>query len=141
MAASKRAPHASTSAYPVPFRDTWRVGRGRLLFFYRKRVSKHSRRSVRNLLAAVPPLAHSAAVPIVYRNLNIHLLTVHPRGALHRYQSLMAKCLASGNLQAHYVQGIKQYFRYNNVDAGLPHLKFAAEGSYDNTVYLITFMV
>ncbi|CAN7044837.1 unnamed protein product [Brassica rapa subsp. trilocularis] len=71
------------------------------------RVAKHSRRSVRNLLAAVPPVAHSAAVPIVYRNLNIHPLTIHPRGALHRYQSLMEKCLASGNLQAHYVRGIK----------------------------------
>ncbi|KAH0852802.1 hypothetical protein HID58_093708 [Brassica napus] len=36
------------------------------------RIARHSRRAVRNLLAAVPPLARSAAVPIVYRNLNIH---------------------------------------------------------------------
>lgn len=100
------------------------------------RVARHSRRAVRNLLAAVPPLAPSAAVPIVYRNLNIHPLTVHPRAALHRYQSLMENCLASGNLQAHYVRGIQQYFHYNNVHGGLPHLQIAAEGSYEKAVYL-----
>ncbi|CAN7088686.1 unnamed protein product [Brassica rapa subsp. narinosa] len=47
----------------------------------------------------------------------------------------MAKCLASGNLQAHYVQGIKQYFRYNNVDAGLPHLKFLRQHCLPNYLY------
>ncbi|KAG5388501.1 hypothetical protein IGI04_030042 [Brassica rapa subsp. trilocularis] len=36
------------------------------------RIARHSRRAVHNLLAAVPNLARSAAVPIVYRNLNIH---------------------------------------------------------------------
>lgn len=39
------------------------------------RVARHTRRSVRNLMAAIPPLAISAAVPIVYRNLNLHPLT------------------------------------------------------------------
>ncbi|WZZ13778.1 hypothetical protein YC2023_106867 [Brassica napus] len=77
------------------------------------RVARHSRRAVRNLLAAVPPLARSAAVPIVYRNLNIHPLTVHSRAALQRYQSLM-----------------------ENVNGGLLHLQIAAEGSYEKAVSL-----
>ncbi|CAG7901546.1 unnamed protein product [Brassica rapa] len=100
------------------------------------RVARHSRRAVRNLLAAVPPLARSTAVPIVYRNLNIHPLTVHPRAALQRYQSLMENCLASGNLQAHYVRGIQQYFHHQNVNGGLLHLQIAAEGLYEKAVYL-----
>ncbi|KAG2295345.1 hypothetical protein Bca52824_042014 [Brassica carinata] len=38
--------------------------------------------------------------------------------------------------QAHYIRGIHEYFEKNNIDVGLHHIRIAAEGSYDNTVYL-----
>ncbi|KAG2302722.1 hypothetical protein Bca52824_031373 [Brassica carinata] len=53
-----------------------------------------------------------------------------------RYHSLMERCLANGNLQAHYICGIHEYFEKNNRDVGLHHIRIAAEGSYDNAVYL-----
>ncbi|CAG7885812.1 unnamed protein product, partial [Brassica rapa] len=85
------------------------------------RIARHSRRAVRNLLAAEPQYPP---------------LTFHPRAALQRYQSLMENCLASGNLQAHYVRGIQQYFHHQNINGGLLHLQIAAEGSYEKAVYL-----
>ncbi|KAF8096418.1 hypothetical protein N665_0309s0044 [Sinapis alba] len=100
------------------------------------RVAKISRAGVRNLIAAIPPLATSAAVPLVYKNLNLHPLTIHPLASLTRYNDLMDRCLASGNLHAHYIRGIQEYFHNNNVDEGLPHLRTAAEGLYDNAIYL-----
>ncbi|WZY87300.1 hypothetical protein YC2023_033684 [Brassica napus] len=48
----------------------------------------------------------------------------------------MENCLASGNLQAHYVRGIQQYFHHQNINGGLLHLQIAAEGSYEKAVYL-----
>ncbi|KAH0934086.1 hypothetical protein HID58_011203 [Brassica napus] len=96
----------------------------------------HSRRGVRNLLAAIPPLSSSAAVPHVYRNLNLHPLTVHPRATFNRYHILMERCLASCNLHAHYIHGIHEYFENQNRDVGLDHIRIAAEGFYDNAIYL-----
>lgn len=48
----------------------------------------------------------------------------------------MEHCLASGNVQAHYIRGIHEYFKKNKRDVGLQHIRFAAEGSYDNAIYL-----
>ncbi|KAJ4901756.1 hypothetical protein Rs2_15707 [Raphanus sativus] len=48
----------------------------------------------------------------------------------------MARCLASGNLQAHYIRGIQEYFHHDNQLGGLPHLQIAAEGNYKKAVYL-----
>ncbi|WZZ07306.1 hypothetical protein YC2023_093227 [Brassica napus] len=93
-------------------------------------------RGVRNLLAAIPPLSSSAAVPHVYRNLNLHPLTVHPRATFNRYHILMERCHASCNLHAHYIHGIHEYFENQNRDVGLDHIRIAAEGFYDNAIYL-----
>lgn len=96
-------------------------------------------------MAAIHPLTSSAAIPLVYRNLNLHPLTVHPPATLNRYHDLMERCLTSGNVHAHYIRGILQYFENNNPDGGLPHLflkeglphlRIAAEGSYNNAIYL-----
>ncbi|CAH8334508.1 unnamed protein product [Eruca vesicaria subsp. sativa] len=44
--------------------------------------------------------------------------------------------LAAGNIEAHYVRGIQEYFHKNNATVCLAHLKIAAQGSYDNGIYL-----
>ncbi|KAF8088669.1 hypothetical protein N665_0532s0032 [Sinapis alba] len=99
-------------------------------------VAKYSRSSVRNIMAAIPPIAKSAAVPLFYKSINLHQLTIHPLAALNRYKELMERCIANGNLQAHYIHGIQEYFHHNNIDAGLQHLRIAAEGLYDVAIYL-----
>ncbi|KAL0734033.1 hypothetical protein Bca4012_010243 [Brassica carinata] len=48
----------------------------------------------------------------------------------------MERCLASGNVQAHYVRRIIEYFENDNVAGGLPHLRISSEGSYQKAVYL-----
>lgn len=48
----------------------------------------------------------------------------------------MERCLASGNLEAHYVRRIQEYFHKNNIDGGLQHLRIAFKGLYDNAIYL-----
>ncbi|XP_019101849.1 PREDICTED: F-box protein At2g35280-like [Camelina sativa] len=61
---------------------------------------------------------------------------MNPLAALTKYQDLMEKCIASENVQALYIKGIQEYFHKNNTETGLKHLKKAAEGSYDNNIYL-----
>ncbi|CAH8346341.1 unnamed protein product [Eruca vesicaria subsp. sativa] len=100
------------------------------------RVAKSSGRDVRNLMEASPRMAKAAAQPPVYKNINLRPLTVHPRASLTKYKDLMDVTLAAGNIEAHYVRGIQEYFHKNNATVGLAHLKIAAQGSYDNGIYL-----
>ncbi|KAF8096735.1 hypothetical protein N665_0302s0009 [Sinapis alba] len=91
------------------------------------RVAKISRTDVRNIMAASPELARAAAHPRVYKNLNLHSLTIHP---------LATRCLGNGNSEAHYIRGIVEYLHRSHIAVGLLHLRTAAEGFYDNAIYL-----
>ncbi|KAG2252205.1 hypothetical protein Bca52824_082341 [Brassica carinata] len=48
----------------------------------------------------------------------------------------MDQCLASGNIQAHYVRGIHEYFRNDNAIDGMYHLRLSAYVYYVYGVYL-----
>ncbi|CAN7064772.1 unnamed protein product, partial [Brassica oleracea var. botrytis] len=100
------------------------------------RVAKSSRKEVRRIMEASPRLAIAAAQPQVYKNINLRPLTIHPLASLRRYKDLMDLCLAAGNLEAHCIRGIQEYFHKNNTTVGLSHLKIAAQDSYDNGIYL-----
>ncbi|WZZ64475.1 hypothetical protein YC2023_075845 [Brassica napus] len=101
------------------------------------RLAKNSRKDVRKIMEASPILAIAAAQPQVYENINLRPLTIHPLASLRRYQDyLMDRCLAAGNLKAHYIRGIQEYFHKNNTSVGLSHIKIAAQGLYDNGIYL-----
>ncbi|CAH8356135.1 unnamed protein product [Eruca vesicaria subsp. sativa] len=89
-------------------------------------------------MEASPRLAKAAAQPQVYKNINLRPLTIHPLASLRRYKDLMDLSLAAGNIEAHYVCGIQEYFHKNNTTVGLSHLKIAAQGSYDNGIYTFT---
>uniref|UniRef100_M4DS61 AN1-type domain-containing protein n=1 Tax=Brassica campestris TaxID=3711 RepID=M4DS61_BRACM len=52
------------------------------------------------------------------------------------YQNLMNICVSAGNLEAHYLRGMQEYFQNENMAAGLELLEIAAQGSYDNAIYL-----
>ncbi|KAL0864577.1 hypothetical protein Bca101_043695 [Brassica carinata] len=48
----------------------------------------------------------------------------------------MKKCRDHGNPQAHYIESIIEYFHCNNTNKGLFHLEQAANGLYDDGIYL-----
>ncbi|ESQ44824.1 hypothetical protein EUTSA_v10003316mg [Eutrema salsugineum] len=71
-----------------------------------------------------PELAKHAKDNHVIKKLNLQAFAGRPL------------CLLNGNVEAHYVQGILEYFQHNNPTVGLKHLKTAADGSYENGIYL-----
>ncbi|CAH8384206.1 unnamed protein product [Eruca vesicaria subsp. sativa] len=50
----------------------------------------------------------------VFKNARLRELTKNPYGTIRRYQEIMKNCLKHNNGDAHYVEGIKQYFDFNN---------------------------
>ncbi|KAG2306368.1 hypothetical protein Bca52824_026116 [Brassica carinata] len=52
----------------------------------------------------------------------------------HKY--LMELCLENNNPEAHYIEGINQYFFHSNPSKALEHLRHSAHGKYDKGTYL-----
>lgn len=100
------------------------------------RVAKQSRSQLCNAMEASRKLAKAAKNEKVYKSINLRPLAVHPLAAKRRYKDLMAKTLAHGNAEAHYIKGILEYLHRDNIDVGLQHLKEAADGSYTDSIYL-----
>ena len=48
----------------------------------------------------------------------------------------MDLCLTAGNLEVLYLRGMQEYFQKDNIAEGLAHLQIAAQGLYDNAIYL-----
>ncbi|KAF3525673.1 hypothetical protein F2Q69_00049348 [Brassica cretica] len=67
--------------------------------------------------------------------LDLQTHTVSPL-SIDRFHNLMDQCLASGNIQAHYVRGIHEYFRNDNAIDGMYHLRLSAYVYYVYGVYL-----
>ncbi|ESQ33197.1 hypothetical protein EUTSA_v10005441mg, partial [Eutrema salsugineum] len=99
------------------------------------RVAQSSRRDVQQCMTVSSELAEAANDTRVYNKLNLKPLAMNPLTTLNKYKALMVKCLDSGNGEAHYIEGIKEYFYYNN-DAGLHHLRLSAANSYEDGIYL-----
>ncbi|CAN6892364.1 unnamed protein product [Brassica oleracea] len=77
----------------------------------------------------------------VIKRLNLRPQTMNPMLTFHRYQHLMVKAINSDIPAAHYTEGIKQFFTYDNRTIWLLHLKKSAEGSYDNGAYLYSILM
>ncbi|CAN6892360.1 unnamed protein product [Brassica oleracea var. botrytis] len=43
------------------------------------------------------------------------------------YQNLMNLCVSAGNLEAHYLRGMQEYFQKENIADGLAHLQITAQ--------------
>ncbi|KAL1202768.1 F-box protein [Cardamine amara subsp. amara] len=99
-------------------------------------VATSSRRDVRHFMQSSPELAKSAPDKQVYKRLNLKPFAKNPLWALNNYTQLMERCLESGNMEAHYIKGIQQYFQHNNTNIGLEHLKKSADGLYADSIYL-----
>lgn len=100
------------------------------------RVARFSRRDVRQVMQSSPELAKHAPHKEVYKCLNLKPIAKNPSWAINNYKQLMERCLASGNIEAHYIKGIQAYFQENNTITGLEHLKISADGLYDDAIYL-----
>ncbi|CAH2064690.1 unnamed protein product [Thlaspi arvense] len=100
------------------------------------RAAESGRLNVRHCMEASMGLAKATEDKRVHKKLNLRPLAFNPLATLHQYEKLMEKCLENGNAEAHYIEGIKEYFYYNNITTGLHHLQATAEGSYDNGIYL-----
>lgn len=72
----------------------------------------------------------------IFKNLNLKMFTTHPLKTIDNYGCILKKCRDNGNAQAHYIEGIIQYFRCDNTNKGLIHLEQAANGLYDDGIYL-----
>ncbi|XP_019085521.1 PREDICTED: F-box protein At2g35280-like [Camelina sativa] len=92
------------------------------------KVAKYGHRDIRNCLQVSHELAIACQDGRVSKNLNLMPLAINPLATLNKYQPLMEKCLQAGNPEAHYIQGIKEYFYNDNIEIGLPHLQASAEG-------------
>ncbi|CAH8263609.1 unnamed protein product [Arabidopsis lyrata] len=80
----------------------------------------------------------------VYTNdrLELQMLQRQPLLAVGNYTDLMMKCLIHANPTAHYVQGVLEYFYYDNTIAGLHFLEKAANApSPINEAIYLTGMI
>lgn len=65
-----------------------------------------------------------------YKTLQLTFFVNDPLQATRECSHVIEKCLAHANSEAHYVEGILQFFYWNNLDEGLLHLRKSAEGMY-----------
>ncbi|XP_019094558.1 PREDICTED: F-box protein At2g35280-like [Camelina sativa] len=100
------------------------------------RVAKSGRNHVRHCFQVSHELAIACKDERVSKELNLKQLAMNPLATVHNYQRLMEKCLQNGNAEAHYIEGVKQYFYHNNTPSGLHHLQASAEGLYEKGIYL-----
>ncbi|CAA7059787.1 unnamed protein product [Microthlaspi erraticum] len=92
--------------------------------------------TLRTVMETSPVLAKAAADARVYKAINMRILALHPLTTVHMYKDIMERALASGNVEAHYIKAIVEYFHNDNQEAGLHFLKVAAQGSYTDGIYL-----
>ncbi|CAA7059784.1 unnamed protein product [Microthlaspi erraticum] len=104
------------------------------------RVARSDRTDVRNVMVTSTELSIHAKDREVRKSINLSAFTRFPRWA-ENFEKLMEKCADGGNVEAHYVKGIREYFLQNNVAVGLNHLKKAADGGYDDGIYLYVILM
>ncbi|KAL0723588.1 hypothetical protein Bca4012_038187 [Brassica carinata] len=102
------------------------------------RLAKHSSDAIRSVLTAIPTrvISQTVTTPEVFKNMNLHHLTVQSSSLLSNSRDLIDRCVGAGNLEAHYLRGMQEYFQKENITEGLAHLQIAAQDLYDNAIYL-----
>ncbi|KAH0893075.1 hypothetical protein HID58_055504 [Brassica napus] len=77
-----------------------------------------------------------AASPSSFKNLDLGYFSDHPLNTLEDHTALMEMCLKENNPEAHYIEGLKEYFHFGNTAKGLFHLRSSADGDYANATYM-----
>ncbi|XP_033143300.1 F-box protein At2g35280-like [Brassica rapa] len=105
------------------------------------RVASSSVEDISHCLTVSRTISSTVQDDHAIKRLNLRPQAMNPMITFYRYQHLMVKAINSNNPAAHYTEGIKQFFAYDNRTVGLLHLKKSAEGSYDNGTYLYGIVV
>ncbi|CAN6876937.1 unnamed protein product [Brassica oleracea] len=105
------------------------------------RVASSSVEDISHCLTVSRTISSAVQDDHVIKRLNLRPQAMNPILTCYRYQHLMVKAINSNNPAAHYIEGIKQFFAYDNRTVGLHHLRKSAEGSYDNGTYLYGIVV
>ncbi|CAF1929449.1 unnamed protein product [Brassica napus] len=105
------------------------------------RVASSSVEDISHCLTVSRTISSAVQDDHVIKRLNLRPRAMNPMLTFYRYQHLMVKAINSNNPAAHYTEGIKQFFAYDNRTVVLLHLKKPAEGSYDNGTYLYGIVV
>lgn len=74
--------------------------------------------------------------PASFQNLDLGYFSDYPLSTVDNFTELMGMCLKENNPEAHYVEGLKEYFHFHNTSKGLSHLRRAADGYNDNATYM-----
>ncbi|CAN6893554.1 unnamed protein product [Brassica oleracea] len=105
------------------------------------RVASSSVEDISHCLTVSRTISSAVQDDHVIKRLNLRPQAINPILTFYRYQHLMVKAILNNNPAAHYIEGIKQFFAYDNRTVGLHHLRKSAEGSYDNGTYLYGIVV
>lgn len=80
---------------------------------------------------------HSNSDPTIYfRNISLSYFAAEPFEMLTKHNRFKELCLENDNPEAHYIEGILQYFVHKEKRKGLYHLRQASIGEYRNGTYL-----
>ncbi|KAG2314773.1 hypothetical protein Bca4012_065580 [Brassica carinata] len=76
----------------------------------------------------------------VFRHARLRNLSRNRMRNLRGYKYEMEFCLKYGNREAHYIEGIKQYFSLHDRPRGMKHLKIAATRNYKKGSYFYALL-
>ncbi|KAL0795655.1 hypothetical protein Bca101_067032 [Brassica carinata] len=71
-----------------------------------------------------------------FKNLDLAYFASEPLRMALGHKHLLELCLENNNPEAHYIEGINQYFFHDNSGKALEHLRLSADGKYDKDTYL-----
>ncbi|KAF8098212.1 hypothetical protein N665_0271s0029 [Sinapis alba] len=100
------------------------------------RGSEYSIDDVRKCLHASPGSLSSKESRYIYKHARLRKLIKSHIRTLRRYKEEMYVCLKNGNKEAHYIEGIKQFFALHDRRKGMRHLKLSAKDHYAKGNYL-----
>ncbi|KAJ4893786.1 hypothetical protein Rs2_20580 [Raphanus sativus] len=76
----------------------------------------------------------------IFRHARLKTLAKNPLRTLRGYNDELEMCLRYGNKEAHYIEGVKQFFALHDRPRGMRHLKFSAEKQYKKGNYLYAIL-
>lgn len=102
-----------------------------------KRAKEYSISDVRRCLNAQPGQITPTECRRICKHARLRELTKNPLRTLQSYKKEMQICLRYGNREAHYVEGMKQYFALRHTRIGMRHFKISARKHFDQGNYLL----
>ncbi|KAL0713685.1 hypothetical protein Bca4012_020663 [Brassica carinata] len=71
-----------------------------------------------------------------FRNISLRYFCANPIQMLTKHKQFKELCLANGNPEAHYIEGLLQFFCKDDIGNGFYHLRQSSYGNNENGTYL-----